>query len=169
MKIMYIARLARPDLLRAVGALTTMITKWTPLCDKKQFRIIKDMNGTVAWRQIGFIGDSSDELQLGLFSDADFAGDKRTMRSASGVFLAVYGPQGFFPLAAQSKKQTAVSHSTVEAEIVAADHAIRMTGLPALPLWENIFNRPLVLEVYQDNQATARIMSTGRAPYIKTH
>ena len=40
MKIMYIARFARPDLLRAVGALTTMITKWTPLCDKKLFRII---------------------------------------------------------------------------------------------------------------------------------
>ena len=32
MKIMYIARFARPDLLRAVGALSTMITKWdTPL------------------------------------------------------------------------------------------------------------------------------------------
>ena len=43
--------------------------------------------------------------------------DKETLRSTSGVFLAVYGPYSFFPLAAQSKKQTAVSHSTVEAEI----------------------------------------------------
>ena len=134
MKIMYIARFARPDLLRAVGALSTMITRRTPLCDKKLFGIIKYMNGSVAWRQIGFIGDSSDELELGLFSDADFAGDKETMRSTSGVFLAVYGPHSFLPLAAQSKKQTAVSHSTVEAEIVAADHAIWMTGLPALQL-----------------------------------
>ena len=74
-KIMYIARLARPDLLRAVGALTIMITKWTPLCDRKLFRIIKYRNGSVAWRQIGFIGDKADSLELGLFSDADFAGD----------------------------------------------------------------------------------------------
>ena len=40
------------------------------------------------------------------------------------MFLALYGYHSFFPLAGQSKKQTAVSHSTVETEIVAADHAV---------------------------------------------
>ncbi len=167
MKIMYIARFARPDLLRAVGALSTMITKWDEPCDRKLYRIIKYMNGTAAWRQIGFIGDGPDELELGLFSDADFAGDHTQQRSTSGVFLALYGPHSFFPLTGQSKKQTAVSHSTVEAEILAANHAIRAAGLPALPLWERILARPLALDVYQDNQATARIMSTGRAPTLR--
>ena len=167
MKIMYIARFARPDLLRAVGALSCMITKWDYLCDRKLLRIIKFINGSLAWRQIGFIGDSPDELHLGLFSDADFAGDKATMRSTSGVFLALYGPHSFFPLGAQSKKQSAVSHSTVEAEIVAANHAIRTSGLPALELWDKILNCSNVLQVYQDNQATARIMSTGRAPTLR--
>ena len=81
MKIMYIARFARPDLLRAVGALSTMITKWDELCDRKLYRIIKYMNGTAAWRQIGFIGDGPDELELGLFSDADFAGDHAQQRA----------------------------------------------------------------------------------------
>ena len=136
MKIMHIARVARPDLLRAVGVLSTMITKWDILCDRKLFRIIKYINGTTSWRQIGFVGDGPDELELRLFSDADFAGDRATMKSTSGVFLALYGPHTFFPLTSQSKKQTCVSHSTVEAEIVAADHAIRTAGLPALPLWE---------------------------------
>ena len=167
MKIMYLARFARHDLLRAVGALATMITKWTPLCDRKLFQIIKYLNGSVAWRQIGFIGDGPDELELGLFSDANFAGDNATQRSTTGVFQALYGPHSFFPLSSQSKKQSAVSHSTVESEIVSADHAIRTAGLPALPLWEKIFNRPVVLQVYQDNQATARIMSTGRAPTLR--
>ena len=73
MKIMYIARFARPDLLRAVGALSTMITKWDCLCDRKLLRIIKYINGSAGWRQIGFIGDGPEELELGLFSDADFA------------------------------------------------------------------------------------------------
>ena len=83
------------------------------------------------------------------------------------MFLALYGPHSFFPLPAQSKKQIAVSHSTVEAEIVAADHASRMSGLPALPRWEKILDRPqVVLDVYQDNQATARIMSTGRPQHF---
>ena len=66
-----------------------------------------------------------------------------------------------------------MSHSTVEAEIVAADHALRTSGLPALILWEKLLNRPLQLERYQDNQATGRIMTTGKAPTLrhlkKTH
>ena len=55
-----------------------------------------------------------------------------TMRSTSGVFLTLYGPHTFYPLDAQSKTQTAVSHSTVEAELVAADHAIRTSGASSL-------------------------------------
>ncbi len=144
-----------------------MITKWDTLCDKKLHRLIKYISGTTTWRQIGFVGDNPEELELGLFSDADFAGDRETMRSTSGVFLALYGPHTFYPPNAQSKKQTAVSHSTVEAEIVAADHAIRRSGLPALPLWETVLDRTLSLEVYQDNQATARIMTTGWAPTLR--
>ena len=49
------------------------------------------------WKQIGVIGDSPNELELGLFSDADFAGDRDSMRSTSGVFLALYGTHSFFP------------------------------------------------------------------------
>ncbi len=60
-----------------------------------------------------------------------------------------------------------MSHSTVEAEIIAADHAIRISGLLALPLWETVLDRILSLDVYQHNQATARIMSTGRAPTLR--
>ena len=93
------------------------------------------------------------------------------MRNTSGVFLARYGFQSFFPLSGQSKKQTALSHSSVEAEIVAADHAIRTSGLPALQLWERLLDRPLQHDLLQDNQATARIMSTvmstGRAPTLR--
>ena len=50
---------------------------------------------------------------------------------------------------------------------MAADHAVRMSGLPALPVWERLLDRPLRSEVYQDNQATACIMSTGRAPTLR--
>ena len=163
MSFMYIARFARQDLLRAVGALTTMITRGDEMCDRKLLRIISYMKGSAAWRQIRFIGDTPDEPELGLFSDADFAGDRADMRITSGAFLALYGPRGLFPLSGLSKKQTAVSHSTVEDDIVAASHALRTSGLPALELWDKILSRSNVLQVHLDNQATARIMTTGRA------
>ena len=58
------------------------------MSDRKVFRIIRYTNGTVEWRQIGFIGDNPDELELGFFSDADYAGDRDSMRSTPGVFRA---------------------------------------------------------------------------------
>ncbi len=86
------------DLLGAVGVLSTMITKWDTLCDRKLLRIIKYMNGTTQWRQIGFVGDTPGDVSLGLFSDADFAGDHAGMRSTSGIFLALYGPSQLLPI-----------------------------------------------------------------------
>ncbi len=129
--------------------------------------ISRDMKGSASWRQVGFIADSPHDFHMGLFSGSDFAGDWADMRSTSGVFLALHGYHRFFPVSGHRKKQTAVSHSTVEAEIVAAYHAIRTGGLPALQLWEGLLNRPLQLEVYRGSQATARIMSTGRAPTLR--
>ena len=61
-----------------------------------------------------------------------------------------------------SKKQGCTSHSTVEAEVVSLNTAVRLIGLPALDLWETLVKRPMVLKVYEDNQATARIVQSGK-------
>ena len=66
------------------------------------------------------------------------------------------GPQGTVPttlcqLTAVSKKQTAVSHSTPEAEYIAADHAIRAEGLPLQDLLEPLFGAS-TLHFFEDNE-----------------
>ena len=98
MKIMYLARFARFDLLRAVSALSTFITKWGKLQDKKLYRIIRYLKFSREYRQIGFIGDNWKDIGLCLFTDSDFAGDQETKKSCSGVFLGLYGPNTFYPL-----------------------------------------------------------------------
>jgi hypothetical protein len=60
-----------------------------------------------------------------VYADADFAGYARAVRSTTGVALAVEGPNARMIANGVSKRQTAVSHSTPEAEIVAVDYAIR--------------------------------------------
>ena len=77
----------------------------------------------------------------GRFTDADFAGDHTDTRSTSGKLLVQIGPHAFFPLSAQSMKQTAGSYGAVEAELVSCDHGLRMSGLPALTLWEKLLER----------------------------
>jgi hypothetical protein len=63
------------------------------------------------------------------------------MRSTAGVILAVSGPNTRVILTGVSKRQTAVSRSTREAEIIAADHEMRAEGIPALSLLDTIYER----------------------------
>ena len=68
-----------------------------------------------------------------------------------------------FGLAAASKAQTAVSHSTLEAETVSADFAMRTIGQPALELWRVIAERDdLKITVHEDNAAMIQVMKTGK-------
>ena len=113
---------------------------------------------------MGFIGGDLRDLELCLYTDADFAGDRNDFKSTSGVFLALTSTHSFWPVCGQSKKQAAVSHSTVEAELVACNHGLRSEGLPALLLREPTLGRKTTsLMLYQDNQATMRSIQTGKA------
>ena len=61
-----------------------------------------------------------------------------------------------------------VSHSTPEAEIVAADYGIRAIGLPALTLWKVIMDDPeRRLIVHEDNAAMIQICTTGKNPTMR--
>ena len=116
---------------------------------------------------VGWIGDPLKDLELHLFADADFAGCTKTSRSTSGLFLCLQGPDTRFPLQGQTKKQGCVSHSTPEAEIVAADFALRTVGIPALSLWEVILQRDLAINFHEDNSAMIQIMTTGHNPTLR--
>ena len=53
MKLLYGARLARFDLLRAINNLATYITKWTPDCDQPLHRIMCYVDSTLKHRLVG--------------------------------------------------------------------------------------------------------------------
>ena len=81
------------------------------------------------------VGDEPNQLRLACYADASFAGDLRDSKSTSGGLLCLIGPHTFVPLSWLCKKQTAVSHSSTEAEIIALEAMMRMEGLPMLNLW----------------------------------
>ena len=138
MKILYGARTARLDLLRAVSHLACYFTRWTSECDRKLHRLVCYIHSTLHVRMVGWVGDRLEQLQPHMFADADFAGCVTTQRSTSGLFLCIRGPNSCFPIAGVSKRQSCVSHSTPEAEAVAMDFGLRHTGLPSLELWERL-------------------------------
>jgi hypothetical protein len=73
-----------------------------------------------------------------MFADAGFAGCLASSKSTSGGILCLVGKRTFVPLTWICKKQTAISHSSAEAEVIALDAAVRMEGIPCLTLWSTI-------------------------------
>ena len=159
--------MARFDLLRATCFLASQITRWSRLCDKMLHRLICYIDSTPSLYMTGWVADGPECLELVLYTDADLAGCQQSKRSTTGAFLALRGPNTMMPLSAVSKRQTAVSHSTPEAELVAADHGLRCEGLPALSLWEVVLRRSVGLRFLEDNSAAIRVIETGKNPNMR--
>ena len=112
------------DFLWSVNKLARSITKWTRACDKRLNRLISYIHHTCEYRQYCHVGNTAKQCRLGLFQDSDFAGDLQDLKST--------GSHTFVPISWMCKKQTAVSHSSTEKEIISLDTGLRLDGLLAL-------------------------------------
>ena len=137
-KCFYLARIGRPDILWSVNRLARSITKWTKACDKRLKRLISHIHHTCECRQCCLVGNTAKQCRLGLFQDSDVAGDLEDSKSTSGGTLCVFGSHTFVPIGWMCKKQTAVSHSSTESEIISLDTGLRLDGLLALEIWDLI-------------------------------
>ena len=86
------------------------------------------------------MGNKAQQCRLGLFQDTDFAGDLEDSKSTSGGLLCIFGRHTFVPISWMCKKQTSVSHSSTEAEIISLGAGLRMDGIPALDLWDMVMD-----------------------------
>ena len=138
LKCLYLARLGRHDILWSVNKLARSITKWTKACDKRKSRLISHIHHTCEDKQYCYVGTTAKQCRLGLFQDSDFAGDLEDSKSTSGGTLCVFGSHTFVPISWTCKKQTSVSHSSTESEIISLDAGLRLDGIPALDSWDLI-------------------------------
>ena len=138
LKCLHLARIGRPDILRSVNKLARSITKWTKARDKRLSRLISYIHHTCEYKQYCYVGNTAKQCRLGLFQDSDFAGDLEDSKSTSGGTLCVFGSHTFVPIRWMCKKQTSVSHSSTESEIISLDAGLRLDCIPALDLWDLI-------------------------------
>ena len=106
--------------------------------DKRLNRLISYIHHTCEYKQYCYVGITAKQCRLGLFQDSDFAGDLEDSKSTSGGTLCVLGSHTFVPISWMCKKQTSLSHSSTESEIISLDTGLRLDGLPALELWDLI-------------------------------
>ena len=104
--------------------------------DKRLNRLISYIHHTCEYIQYCHVGNTAKQCRVGLFQDSDFAGDLDDSKSTSGGTLCVFGSHTFVPISWMCKKQTSVSHSSTESEIISLDAGLRLDGIPALDLWD---------------------------------
>ena len=97
MKGLWLARLARPDLNKAITDLATHIHKWSRNDDKRARRLYEYINTTKHYRLQCFVRDPPELLELFAYVDSDFAGNKDDAKSTSGELLVLHGPTTWFP------------------------------------------------------------------------
>ena len=132
------ARIGRPDILWSVNKLARSITKWTKACDKRLSHLISYIHHTCDYQQYCHVGNTAKQCRLGLFQGSDFAGDLEDSKSTSGGTLCIFGSHTFGPISWMCEKQTSVSHSSTESEIISLEAGLRLNGITALDLWDLI-------------------------------
>ena len=90
-------------------------------------------------------GQHGSALSTGFFEDSDFAGDHEDSKSTSRIILCIFGSRTFVPFSWMCWKQTSVSHSSAESEIISLDAGLRMD---ASDLWD------VVIEVLRSSTSS---------------
>ena len=167
MKILWAARLCRPDFMKVIGDLTKRLTTWSTADDKRLHRMMGYVKHSKGYKLLGKVGDPSEALKLCLYTDADHCSGIDHTKSTSGMMMAVEGPNTWFPLTWASRRQTATARSTTEAEMISLGSGLFSEALPTQEFLEHILGRPVVLECLQDNSAVIAIVAAGYSPKLR--
>ena len=151
--LLWLSMMTRPDITFAVATLAQYVSKPEPRVYSMASRILRYLAGTTS---LGINFEIENKKTLHGYADSDWAADKTTRRSQSGYTFFTNGPVDW-----SSKKQSSVSLSSSEAEVMAFCSATQQAmwfrsildeiGLPRL--------QPTV--IYEDNSGAIELVSNS--------
>ena len=167
---MWLCRTGAPQITVAVQNLGREVNSWTAAVDKQARRLVSHVRMKVAEGVLLLRCAPRDlkekKLKLLLFSDADHAGNVSTRKSVSGVAMVLAGPYGTWALLDWiSKTQRTISLSTAEAELLAAQLALREC-LTVLILFD-LLGVDVEVEMLVDSSAALSVLLTGLSSKLR--
>jgi hypothetical protein len=170
MKLLFAARLCRPDILVAITRLAAKVTKWGKCHDRaltRLFQYIEHHPGVLLWGSLR----STDlaDCVLVMSPDADLAGDMETTKSTSGLWLEVRSADGerCWPLAWRSKRQGSTASSTCEAEYISLHDGLKKEVLPMIDLFSQVLGREMGLLCLEDNTQCIAAVKKGYSAALR--
>ena len=124
LKCFHLARIGRPDILWSVDKLARSITKWTKACDKRLSRLISYIHHTCDYKQ--YCDETlQNNAEWDCFKTPILQEILRTQNLRQVEHCAFSEAIRLFQMC---KKQTPVSHSSTESEIISLDAGLRLDG-----------------------------------------
>jgi len=121
-RINYLATQTRCDIAFTASILSRFLVNPAPAHIKSAKRALQYLKGTMMHGIIlGGLKYSPYDLDIRLYTDSDYAGDRDTYRSTSGYVTFVAGG----PVSWQSKRQSVVAQSSTEAEYIAMSESAK--------------------------------------------
>ena len=170
MKVLFAARLCRPDLLVAITRLASKVTSWQACHDRALKRLFQYIAHHADLELCGQLGTHDlASCRLIMSPDADLAGDLETAKSTSGLWIEVQSEDGqrCWPIAWRSKRQGSTASSTCEAEYISMATALKSEALPLLDLFTLTLGRSVVLECREDNTQCIAAIKSGYSPALR--
>jgi hypothetical protein len=147
MKIMYLARLTRPDILLATTYLSSRASAPTEGDWKKLLRIIRYLKGTTDYG----IKISCKGLQLTISVDASY-GSHSDGHSHTGAIVSIGENKSY--LTAKSNKQKTIATSSTDAEVIGAVDTLKMAEWLQNLIQELDLEKSKPINLLQDNQSS---------------
>ena len=169
MKALWLARLSRPDLSYAIVSLAGNISTWCRNNDIQLKKLLGYIKHTFDFGLWGRVSSEVEIPRLLLYCDADLAGDVKTCKSHTGLFVVLESNSGeIFPLSWGSRRQSAVARSTTEAEVAAANEVVFSEGIPLKTVLEMALNSPVETVLCEDNSSCILILKSGYSPKLRS-
>jgi transposase InsO family protein len=154
--LLYISTNTRLDIAAAVGILAQRISKPRRIDYTEALRIVKYLVSTKSLK-LSML-DINDRVPLQAYADADWAEDRITRKSISGLICKVFGA----PVSWSSRRQDSVSKSTTEAEFYAISEAVSEVQWIENVLHEFEIKVESPVIIYSDNQSTIKLVENSK-------
>ena len=163
--LLFLCRCSRPDVAYAVVYLARYVTCWTSRQDRMLDRLMRYLRLTQNARLTSRCGAQLKDvkhLSLDVYVDSDLGGDPETRKSTGGllVYLTDTRDDSRTLLEWRSKRQSQVSLSSAEAEVVAIVEGVKI----AMKIAEHTrfcLNVDLKVRIYSDAQAAIAACKSG--------